>query len=37
MQECINGEVSDQGMVTKLRIGQPDATKYPERIDAQRL
>nr|DAK53371.1 MAG TPA: hypothetical protein [Caudoviricetes sp.] len=34
--EHCNGEVSDQGMVILLRIGQPDASKHPGRMKVHR-
>lgn len=37
LQGCNNGEVSDQGMVKSLNIGQPDATKTVEHSKAHRL
>lgn len=33
----MSGEVSDQGMVKSLRIGQPDASKPLEQRNVQRL
>ena len=37
LQGCNSGKVSDQGKVTLLRIGKPDAAKSLEQRDVQRL